>query len=166
MLFALVFVHGHGFGSFSLGVWCADWGSVFVDFGYVLAFSKLLKVIFLHYSLCFASRGCLWFCRCQWIWALVRLGTRRFKPTQGSVGGAVTALFDCNNNKPRLLHGAAIKLRSACVSLRLLWVSHNPRTSWTQLEPGCTYVLLVPGTWNSYCTTSLGVVCGVLVWLR
>ena len=51
------------------------------------------------------------------------------KPTQGPVGGALTALFDCNNNKPRPLHGAAIKLRSACVSLRLLWVSHNPRTS-------------------------------------
>jgi hypothetical protein len=45
MLFVLVFVHGHGFGSFSLGVRCVDWGSVFVDFGYVLAFSKLLKVI-------------------------------------------------------------------------------------------------------------------------
>ena len=44
-----------------VGICACAWSCVgsFVDFGYVLAFSKLLKVIVLHYSLCFASRGCL-----------------------------------------------------------------------------------------------------------
>ena len=63
--FRLIFVHGHGFGSFSLGVWCADWGSVFVDFDYVLAFSKLLKVI------------CFGICAWSWVLQFLALGVMR-----------------------------------------------------------------------------------------